>query len=435
MAAGATPVPGRKALETYVGLSRSPLESHLRTAMTHPPAGVDRPPLQDFDNSDIGPWIVNWFKATFQTDIESLVVPADKKHALEAYPATGEQGHYDLSGLLAPNGSIRIALAGDWGTGTDIAQQVADSMVQPNPELTIHLGDIYYVGEDNEVKENCLGVSTANYQGVTWRKGNKGSFALNGNHEMYSGGLAYFNDFLPTLGIPTTQDKQQLRSYFCLETAVWRIVAIDTGYNSDTVSGDCTLPQPLMDWLKNTIDPVKNRKPTILLSHHQWFSGFGDGDYPKPANQVAPFFQNQEIVWLWGHEHRLAVYYKFKDPTNHLTAYGRCIGHGGMPIEMPDVQYPNGDRAQRVEYWDGLTDVYPNRFHKLADGTLVGTNGYAQMVIQDSNLTLEYLDADGTSVLKESFVPGGGATWDGTLVRTVVNDPHILNQITYETAP
>jgi hypothetical protein len=45
---------------------------------------------------------------------------------------------------------------------------------------------------------------------------------------------------------------------------------------------------------------------------------------------------------------------------------------------------------------------------------------------------LEYLDFDGTSLLKESFVPGGGAAWDGTLVRTVVNDPFILNQINWE---
>jgi hypothetical protein len=37
--------------------------------------GVGRPPLQAFDASDIWPWIANWLKATFQTDIESLVVP------------------------------------------------------------------------------------------------------------------------------------------------------------------------------------------------------------------------------------------------------------------------------------------------------------------------------------------------------------------------
>lgn len=423
---------GRKALENYTGLGRGAVQSYYRTAQDNPPAGLDRPPLQDFASDEIWPWITNWIKATFQTDIEGLFVPADKKYPFQDYPPTGERGHYDLSGLLAADGSIRIGLAGDWATGTDVSQQVIDSIASANPELTIHLGDIYYVGLENQVQENCLGKDTGTYKGVAWRNGSKGSFALNGNHEMYSGGTAYFETFLPTLGIPTSADKQQLRSYFCLETPAWRIVAIDTGYNADTLSGNCKLEAALLNWLKTVVDPVGKRKPTILLSHHQWFSGFGDGDYTTPAGQVAPFFQDQEIVWLWGHEHRLALYYKYKDPSTHLTAYGRCLGHGGMPVEMPEAKYPNGDRAQRVEYWDGLTDLYPNRFRKLADGTVVGTNGYAILTIQGANLTIEYFDADKTSVLKESFAPAGDAAWDGTLTRTVVNDPHILNLITYQ---
>jgi hypothetical protein len=54
------------------------------------------------------------------------------------------------------------------------------------------------------------------------------------------------------------------------------------------------------------------------------------------------------------------------------------------------------------------------------------------MQIKDSTLTIEYLDSDRTSVLKESFMPGGGAVWDGTLVRTVVSDPQILEKMIYE---
>jgi hypothetical protein len=63
--------------------------------------------------------------------------------------------------------------------------------------------------------------------------------------------------------------------------------------------GDCKLEQKFLDWLGNVIDPVRNCEPTVLLSHHQWFSGFADGDYGKPADQIAPFLKNQEIIWLW----------------------------------------------------------------------------------------------------------------------------------------
>jgi hypothetical protein len=419
MSSSPTAAPGRKAFENYTGLSRSPVESHLRSAMLNPTATSARPGLQDFDQSNIFPWIKNWLDAL-----------GSDRHAFEAYPDTGDRGRYDLSNLVAVGDPIRIGLAGDWGTGTDVAQQVADSMVSNNPELTIHLGDVYYVGTDNEIQENCLGVD-GQYQGVTWRHGSKGSFALNGNHEMYSGGTPYFDQFLPTLGIPSSNDKVQLRSYFCLEAPAWRILAIDTGYNSDTLAGDCTLEKPLLDWLGNVVDPIHNPKPTVLLSHHQWFSGFGDGDYPKPAQQLAPFFKNQQIIWLWGHEHRLAIFYLYQSRGHGLSCYARCIGHGGMPLELASAAYPNEDDPQRVEYWDN-PDLHPDRFRELSDGTRVGTNGFAEMTIQGSNLSLEYFDVDRTSVLKESFAPGGGASWDGTLVRTVVSDPEVLNRMFYE---
>jgi hypothetical protein len=367
-------------------------------------------------------WISKWLETAGST-----------RFPFQAYPQQGEQGHYDLSqlGVLADDGSIRIALAGDWGTGTDVAQQVANSMVagNPSPELTIHLGDIYYVGTGSEVQENCLGVN-GQYQGVFWRSGTKGSFALNGNHEMYSGGIPYVNDFLPTLGIPGSQDKTQLRSYFCLETPQWRIIAIDTGYNSDTIGGDCSLEQPLLDWLQNVVNPINNPKATVVLSHHQWFSGFGDGDYPKPAQQIAPFFKNQQIVWLWGHEHRLSIFYPYTSTANHFTCYARCIGHGGMPLELASAAYPTPDDPQLVEYWDNPS-VHPERFHQLPDGTEIGTNGYAMVTIQGANLTIEYLDADGASILKEGFTAGGGENWDGTLMRTVISDPQILNKMLY----
>ena len=427
-------VTGRRKLSNYTGLGRTNIESHYRMLVDNLPAGAARPPLENFDSSDAWPWITRWIKATYETDVASLFVPADKKHVFPPYPGTGEQGHYDLSGLAAADGSIRIALAGDWGTGTDVAQQVADSMVagDPAPELTIHLGDIYYVGLPSEVAENCAGANSGNYAGVSWARGTKGSFALNGNHEMYSGGDGYFDNFLPTLGIPTSQDQKQLTSYFCLETPVWRIIAIDTGYNSDTLSGDCHLEPVLIDWLQNIINPAANKKPTVLLSHHQWFSGFNDGHCAKPASQMAPFLQRQEFVWLWGHEHRLAIYNKYQDPQTDLRVYARCLGHGGMPVEMPQLGYPNPTTPQRVEYWDGDTEGHPARFQTLEDKTVVGPNGFVMMVIQGNTLTLEYLDADRTSLLKESFVPGGGGNWDGTLTRTIVNDPQILAQIIYE---
>jgi hypothetical protein len=75
----------------------------------------------------------------------------------------------------------------------------------------------------------------------------------------------------------------------------------------------------------------------ILLSHHGPHSAF-EGWYQIPAQQLAKLI-HRPVIWFWGHEHRLAIYEKFSVKEG-IEAYGRCIGHGGMPVERgaaPDI--------------------------------------------------------------------------------------------------
>jgi hypothetical protein len=101
-----------------------------------------------------------------------------------------------------------------------------------SPHYTLHLGDVYYMGETGEIAENCLGEPTSQYSGVLWPKGSHGSFALMGNHEMYSGGQGYFDRFLCGLGL--LDESRRIRSlqsasFYCLEAEHWLILGLDTG--------------------------------------------------------------------------------------------------------------------------------------------------------------------------------------------------------------
>jgi len=40
---------------------------------------------------------------------------------------------------------VKLAIAGDWGTGTNEAYRVAAGISAFTPDYTIHLGDVYYV--------------------------------------------------------------------------------------------------------------------------------------------------------------------------------------------------------------------------------------------------------------------------------------------------
>lgn len=384
-------------LSDLIGLPRSSLASHFRRKVDDLADTTSFPRLAAFAPWNLWPWVKSYLKYVF-----------NRKHAFLTYPPRGERGCYKID---TANGSenARISIAGDWGTGTEEADRVAGHMSESSPDYTIHLGDVYYVGDDEEIAENCLGKSTAGYKGVVWPKGKVGSFALNSNHEMYANGRGYFGKFIPTLGIPASEDRAQLTSFFCLQNDNWRILGLDTGYNSTGVpiiglipllnripgiGPSCRLEKGLLDWLRTIVDPQRNPRATIVLSHHQYFSAFEES-YPRPAQQLAEFFGGQDVLWLWGHEHRFAVYDRYaKGP---ITAFARCIGHGGMPIELYAPRVPSKFPLR----------FYDHRLYTTVEGHRLGFNGFVNLRLIGDTATLDYRDLNNKSVLQEEFKANG----------------------------
>jgi len=313
--------------------------------------------------------------------------------------ASGDLGVYALEGDPG-DGEVRVALAGDWGAGTDEAFEVGRQIEGFDPHYAIHLGDIYFVGDRAEARENFLGVPNpkSRFRPCRWPDASKGRFALNGNHEMFARGIGYFDEVLPSLGLKNRPGGQNA-SFFCLENDRWRIIGLDTGYNSIGVpflenlplfQPDCALPDPLVAWLNEVVFAREDRRGVVFLSHHQVYSRF-DAWYPRQAEQVAPFVK-QPVLWFWGHEHRMAVYEPFQVPSG-VMAHGRCIGHGGMPIEAPqDEPHPQC----RTIFLDSRE--YPNE-----EGLKVGYNGFARLVFRGPALDVDYVDLEGAIVFKERF--------------------------------
>src|SRR5690349_9807595 len=220
MSSAPSPQPKFQDPQDLLGLKRSALHSHFRRTVDDLADTSNIPRLKAFLPQNLWPWVKSYLKYAF-----------NRKHPFLSYPGRGEQGVYQMN--AADGGQIvRISIAGDWGTGTEEAAKVASSMLDFRPDYTIHLGDVYYVGDIEEMNENCLGQTADGYKGVLWPKGKLGSFSMNGNHEMYANGNAYFDVFLKVLGIPNSTDKTQLASYFCLQNDYWRLLGLDTGYNS-----------------------------------------------------------------------------------------------------------------------------------------------------------------------------------------------------------
>lgn len=272
-----------------------------------------------------------------------------------------------------------VALIADWGTGQDGAKKLLARVAARNPDVVIHLGDVYYSGTQNEVQnyfyaiwQKVLGIPKVAWGAkLTDTTQRPATFHLTGNHDMYAGGQPYYT-VIDMLGQPA--------SYFCLRNKDWQFLAMDTGLH-DSNPGKEGNPTWLEDsevaWLKDKVNRAEGRK-TILLSHHQLFSAYDEiGKQPINGKLLS---QLQEVLpkitaWFWGHEHDLVIYKRF------LGVLGRCIGHGAFPVSSTELKAPNPN-----------VPIDPVMLAKDKHGFFV--HGYATVELDGPDATVNYYQYD-----------------------------------------
>jgi len=332
----------------------------------------------------------------------------DPLREFPTYPA-GSTGIFDLATGLplldARGGSpaSRFVIAGnsDWGSGTGEAAVVAALMAAERPGMTLHLGDVYWVGTPEQFDSNVLGKAPNRHQlGVSFPKGDKTSFLLNGNHEMLSGGTGLFENGFSYTGQKTT--------YGVWQSDSWRFIALDSsylcyggfpdklnhGHGARNVANETEAPQPdaVIKWLTDVVrinDP-EDKRGIVLFSHHQPFSDWGPVylGTVKQLNQIIP--SGRTVIWFFGHEHRLALYEKLRlgeeDPSweTGYAIYPRMVGNGGF---SDVVGAPNRTNSLRG-YDDRLYQNIPQ--HPFPDAA-VGFNGYFTLTVSGARLDASYV--------------------------------------------
>jgi hypothetical protein len=295
--------------------------------------------------------------------------------------------HQALTDFLYPIADqITIALVADWGADNDAARLVAAQIKAAKPSIVIHLGDIYYAGQKNEALEALKIWPLAD--SVTGAIPPGTSFGLNGNHEMYSGGHAYFGKVFDAFG--------QKASYFGLRNKKWQILAFDSAYieqrllsPEDAAPIDSRLGSQ-WNWL---VDKMKNStQQTILLSHHQPISAFTQ-ENNDAANLRADFQKFLTAAgrpifgWFFGHEHLCTIYDDAQFPYSP-----RLIGHGCIPHTPPPVnQKPD----------PGCFAFSKMNFRTNANGDAV--SGFALLKFNGAIIDIQYTDEDGVQFWEESW--------------------------------
>jgi hypothetical protein len=273
---------------------------------------------------------------------------------------------------------ISIAIAGDYGTGNfgsgdSPSAKISKFIPTLNPDYTIHLGDVYYAGTSAEEISKLT---------TLWPRGTKGSFALNSNHEMYSGGDPYFN---LAVGGPVFNVLQSPYSFFALENSNWIVVGLDSAYNADVLKlyMDGSLgTNAQIPFLK---DLATRGKKVIVLTHHNGIPEKGVQTAPqlKLFGEVTGAFagQNPPAYWYWGHVHAGVAYKPMTDQNGMLC---RCVGHSGLPWgRSSDLQ-----ASPNVEWFETRNAADP-------DDALRVLNGFVFLQLSGATLKETYYDENG----------------------------------------
>lgn len=300
----------------------------------------------------------------------------------------------NMNPVFELDANTRIGIIGDWGTGDDVAINVLQQVASFKPDVLLHLGDVYYSGTQDEEQNNFLNICRS-VLGSSVRL-----FSLCGNHDMYSGGNAYYG-MVDQIG--------QQASYFCLQNANWRFLAMDTGHNDNdpfTVGTNMTSLVTMDGWAEENwhLDKINTAgsRNIVLLSHHQLFSPFAsvgqaDGglNYAYNKNLRASFqaVMSKVVLWFWGHEHTQAAF----DPYMGLQR-GRCVGASAIPVFTNQQSYKY---ASGLQTYGGIPLPTWNAASQLATNGNVYNNGFAIMTLNGASATVNYYQVP---ILKP-FVP------------------------------
>jgi hypothetical protein len=319
---------------------------------------------------------------------------------------------------------VRLVLMADWGTGREGAKKVGQHAQEaaydaPGAAHVIHLGDTYYSGTPREARDNILAlwpVGPASASEI-------GSWALNGNHDMYSGGHGLFETTLGDHRFHRQQVDGKPTSWFLLQTPNWNILGLDTAWKHPLIeiNGGAPYFDGSLGHLEGSQADVvalcqkdlgrrllvhqpppalQRLRPPLGLPRHvadDAARGQARAD-PRPPASRRP---------VLGPRARLPRLEPFED-----VLAARAIGHGAVPVEVRTQSRatPLGGGAPEYVVKPALGDDPTGAMQALKweyrgahdDGDWA-KHGFAILDIDGRGLDVSYVDEDGTTWLRESL--------------------------------
>ena len=241
--------------------------------------------------------------------------------ALKNYRAwDGSDPGFGVVEARLPN-DARVAVFGDWGTGTEDAKLLFQCLMGHRPDVVLHLGDIYESGVPYECEQFFLRPidEVCQQLGVARPR----IFTIPGNHEWFSGGVGFF-ELIDVLNESDERWRQEA-SFFCLRSADdrWQFLGADTGITCINDPTEPGLEASELAWHQDKLRSFTGR--TVFMTHHQFVAAdltlnpAAEGDYQFFNHRLVECFQGTPAggagtyldridQWLWGHDHYFIPY-------------------------------------------------------------------------------------------------------------------------------
>ena len=309
-------------------------------------------------------------------------IPAGIKGILEHFKAKYPFQTATAKSRVQIPDKCKIALLSDWGAPNIHAQRLGELAIGKGAHYVIHLGDIYYSGTESECKTF---LDRWPLRGADAAPMKSKSFALNGNHEMYSLGKPFFTMVLPAFG--------QEASYFTLFNTDWQFQGIDTAYQPFSISGgkDDTRLQVQQQWLEASIAGNKDKK-NIFLTHNQPVSAhlpeFEAAQHLMDEVRLLQQELGGDVIygWFFGHEHRCAIY---DDKFPFASFRARMIGNGSI------AHHPQEEtNSEKDETGTATTRFKLVNSRSLDEDKEVAISTFAMLTLDGPNIHVEYIDED-----------------------------------------
>ncbi len=292
-------------------------------------------------------------------------------------------GFVDRPATVEIDDDAVVILVGDWGSGLPradaVAQQIRTELARypRRQRIVVHLGDVYYSGTAREFRRRFL---------ETWPvdPGSEVlSFAVPGNHEMYSGGHGYYSAALADDRFA----RQNGCSFFAMKNDHWQFLGLDTAY------ADAGLHGPQATWARQRIEAAGPDVKTCLLSHHQLFSSHETTSQKLRADIKPVLATGRVAAWFWGHEHR-CIAYQDVVVDDDAVRFASCVGHGGIPEYLVMKEGQRKPKPWGYEYlakhgnWLEPWNTFGFAVLELSGAVMkvryVDENGFEHKVLDDS---------------------------------------------------